>query len=138
MSADPFLAVPLVRRGPAASRAERLEARLRLVLETRPGRLPWRPDFGCDLAALVGEPATPQNLGRAKYQVDQALARWLPDVRVVRCEVALRPILASVAPTGAPVGEGALLSLGTQAVLHVHLDLDTALGPVQVSADVQP
>jgi phage baseplate assembly protein W len=32
-----------------------LATRIRMVLETRPGHVPWRPTFGCDLAGLVGE-----------------------------------------------------------------------------------
>jgi hypothetical protein len=132
-------AVPLGAARPRQQGLDALESRLRLVLETRPGRLPWRPDFGCDLVNLQGEPATPANLSRAAFVVEVALQRWLPDVKVQRCEVRADPLPS---PHGrdpsTPAGEGALLSLGVHAELRVELDLFTALGPLHVSAAVTP
>lgn len=133
-------AVPLGSLRPEIDGLAALEARLRLVLETRPGRLPWRPDFGCDLEFLIGEPASPQNLARAEFHVQQALARWLPDVTTRRLTVTAQPIAAG--PTGssptAPPGEGALVSLGTQAVLVVRLELSTNWGPQILSTSIAP
>lgn len=132
-------AVPLGSRRPHIGGLAALEARLRLVLETRPGRLPWRPDFGCDLGALIGEPASPQNIARARFHVEQALMRWLPEVKVLRLDVRTRPVqIVSGSGSGAPPGEGALLSLGAQAVLAVELDVYTERGPLHLSTDVSP
>lgn len=121
------------------SGAEALETRLRLVLETRPGRLPWRPTFGCDLASLQGEPATPANLSRASFVVEQALQRWLPEVKVLRCAVQSAPLptLHAREPS-TPAGEGALLSLGVHAELRVELDLASPLGALHVSTALLP
>lgn len=133
------LDVPLTTPRPYLGGMETIEARLRLVLETRPGRLPWRPDFGCDLASVVGEPATPQNLTRARFHVERAVARWVPEVKLKRCECRVIPRPDSVPiPGSAPAGEGALLSLGSQAVLSIQLELETTLGPLQLSTTVQP
>lgn len=131
-------AVPLGARSPWLDGTAALEARLRLVLETRPGRVPWRPEFGCDLEALVGEPATPQNLNRARFHVEQALARWLPDLKVHRLAVEVEPIGTPAAGGDAPAGEGALVSLGTQGVLVVRVEIATPWGPLTLSTPVQP
>jgi hypothetical protein len=124
---------------PRQSGLEALETRLRLVLETRPGQLPWRPEFGCDLASLQGEPATTANLSRASFVVEQALQRWLPDVRVLRCQVTseLLPSPHARDPS-TPPGEGALLSLGVHAELRVELDLVSPQGALHVSTALQP
>lgn len=133
-------AVPLGSLRPEIDGLAALEARLRLVLETRPGRLPWRPDFGCDLEFLVGEPASPQNLARAEFHVQQAISRWLPEVTAQRLTVSAQPIpnAPSGAGPAAPPGEGALVSLGTQAVLVVSFEVSTNWGPQILSTSIAP
>jgi phage baseplate assembly protein W len=139
MAAVVRLAVPIDGRRPILDGADALIARLRMVLETRPGRVPWRPEFGCDLAGLVGEPASPQNLAQASFLVERALARWIPEVGVVSCTCTAEIAPGSTPGEGnAPAGEGALLSLGSQAQLRIHLLVRSAAGPLQVDATITP
>ena len=118
---------------------EELLERVRLVLETRPGQLPWRPEFGCDLESLVGQPATSGRLTEVRWRVERALARWLPDVNVERCVVRAIPHDSPglVAAT-TPVAESALLGLGTQADLEVSLELTGPQGALTVQAQLTP
>lgn len=112
--------------------------RVRMVLETQPGTLPWRPDFGCDLGGLVGQPATRARLGEVRWRVEQALRRWIPEVRVARCHVdavSLRAGNTGFGP-GVPLAEGALLALGTQVALDVSVDLETPQGPLLLTAQL--
>ena len=48
-------------RQPMLSKRESTLARLDMVLHSRVGDIPWRPEFGCDVTGLIGEPATPSN-----------------------------------------------------------------------------
>ena len=111
--------------------------RVRIVLETRPGTLPWRPDFGCDLGKLVGQPATPARVGEVRWKIEQAVRRWVPSVRVARCRVELVPLDDGDAVKSGPklpLAEVALLCLGTQVALEVSLDLETPQGPLSLQA----
>ena len=120
-------ALPLGRRRPLSADRSTAE-RIRMVLETRPGTLPFRPEFGCALDDVVGEMATKDNVRKAKQAVSDALSRWLPDLEVV--DVTVR-----VVPTGVryedlrypevPTAERALLSLGTQADLEIAIEIRT-------------
>lgn len=115
--------------------------RVRLVLETRPGRLPWRPEFGCNLDEFVGQPATAARLREIQWRVEAALCRWIPGLRVDRCEVRVAPSepMSSGAVAGAvPLAEASLLSLGSQADLELQLDLLTAEGSVSLQATLAP
>ncbi len=133
------LSVPVGGRGPVLQGADALMARLRMVLETRPGRVPWRPEFGCDLQGLVGEPASPQNLARASFLVQRAINRWIPEVEVISCTCSAQVAPKSMPESGlAPAGEGALLSLGSQATLQLHLVIRSTAGPLLVDATLAP
>ena len=115
--------------------------RVRMVLETRPGRLPWRPDFGCDLASLAGQPASPATLQLARARVEAALGAWLPDVTVRRCLVSTRTELglgAGRAGPEVPTAERALLRIGASAWLEVELELEADLGPINLRASLRP
>lgn len=115
--------------------------RVRLVLETRPGRLPWRPEFGCNLDDFVGQPATAGRLREIQWRVEAALCRWIPGLRVERCEVRVNPsepMLGGDASGGAPLAEAVMLSLGSQADLELQLDLLTPEGPVSLQASLAP
>lgn len=115
--------------------------RIRVILETRPGMLPWRPDFGCDLDRLVGQPATPQRINEARWRVEQAIRRWLPEVKLNQCVVSLVRVhegSGAVRFRDVPIAEAALLSLGTQAALEIHLDVETPEGPLSVQATLEP
>lgn len=118
-----------------------LAMRVSRILETRPGTLPWEPEFGCDLDDLIGAPATTLRLAEVRWRIQAALARWLPELQVQRCEVRARRTDAQPAPTGGrdvPIAEAALLSLGSQAAVEVDLELETPLGPLALQAYVTP
>jgi len=137
-SLDP--ALPLAPWSPRLSPLEALGARVECLLSTRPGTLPWEPEFGCDLDDLVGAPATTQRLHDARWRIQQAIARWLPDLRVARCEVVAvsQEDGSPGAPRQMPLAEGALMALGVRAALEIDLDIETPAGPITVQAFVQP
>lgn len=122
-------------------RGERAFAeRIRMILETRPGTLPWRPDFGCDLDDLIGQPATVQRIGEARWRVEHALRRWLPEVKVNSCQVQLSRAEGGgedVRRRDVPMAESALLALGMQATLEVLLDVETPAGPLSLQAIIE-
>ena len=118
---------------------EALAGRIRAVLETRPGRVPWRPEFGCDLSELVGQPATAERLSRARSAIEEAVRRWLPDVTVARCELRVVTSLGTHdRPREVPLAEAAIIPLGVYASLEIELDLDTELGPIAVQTQLSP
>ena len=43
------------------------------------GDIPWRPDFGCDVTGLAGEPATPARVQETRALVERTIQEWLPD-----------------------------------------------------------
>lgn len=135
------LALPLGVRDPYLRGDRAFAERIRMILETRPGALPWRPDFGCNLDDLVGQPATPQRVGEARWRVEHALRRWLPEVKIARCTVQVTRVESgseAMRQQGVPIAESALLAFGTQAALEVLLDVETPTGPLSLSAVVQP
>lgn len=121
------------------SAPEALADRVRLVLDTRPGWLPYAPEFGCDLDGLVGGNATEMRLTEAKLRIQTALARWIPDAPVARCEVRMSELKgATSADPLVPVAEHAMTSAGVAATLDVHLVLQTPEGPVALEAQMNP
>lgn len=136
---DPALS--LGQRDPFVRGDRAFAERIRMILETRPGTLPWRPDFGCALDDLIGQPATPQRLGEARWRVENALRKWLPDIKVLSCQVQLARIEGGnqdVRQRGVPLAESALLALGMQAALEVLLDVETPSGPLSLQALIEP
>ncbi len=114
---------------------------VRMVLETRPGQLPWRPEFGCDLDGLAGKPATDAHLRQARLRIESALSRWVPGVRILQLRVGLRSAVGAGAlhdRRQVPVAEAALLRLGTQAELAVDLVLAGPDGRVDLTALLSP
>lgn len=80
--AFPFQADPtgslLLRSG-----REKIEESIRLILSTRPGERPMRPEFGCAAHDLVFAPAaSPRTIGAVSRAVEEALARWEPRIEV--------------------------------------------------------
>jgi phage baseplate assembly protein W len=124
-----------------ASAMNDVAARIRMILETRPGDIPWRAEFGCDLASIAGQPASASNVSDARQRVEAALVQWLPDVEIRRVGV-------RVVPNGGrsdnlrhplvPLAETALLSLGSQARLEVQVEVAVAGGALTVRAPVNP
>lgn len=135
-------ALPLGARDGTVRGDRAFAERIRMILETRPGTLPWRPDFGCDLDDLIGQPATPQRVNEARWRVEHALRRWLPEVKVLSCHVQLSRLEGSAGEDlrrrEVPLAESALLALGMQAALEVLLDVETPLGPLSLQALIEP
>lgn len=132
-------AVALGSLRPWSTPEEALSVKIRMILETRPGQLPWRPDFGCDLRGLIGRQANDETLVKARYAVQTALSRWLPDIDVKSVNVALdrsglnpeefhRPEI--------PIGERALVGSGPLAAVRIDVELETPDGLMSISAVV--
>jgi phage baseplate assembly protein W len=118
-----------------------LATRIRMVLETRPGHVPWRPTFGCDLAGLVGFPVTRGLLEHARGKVETALRDWIRDAELVRVEVHAVPSEGgrmSNVPRTVPTAEAALLAMGVAAMLEIDVEMKSPDGYVSVSAVVAP
>lgn len=125
--------------GGAPSAHETLAERLRMVLETQPRQIPWRPEFGCDLDGLVGTPMTPSWLSDAEARIRAAIQRWVPGVRVRKCEV--RPMMSLGARMDGrhrslPTAEASIVPFGADASLEVQLDLDTPDGALTLQLDI--
>lgn len=116
-----------------------LAERVRMVLETRPGRLPYQPEFGCDLEPLAGGTSAQPRLAETRLRIQTALARWIPDVTIVSCKVELID-LEGAQPGDAtiPLAERMLTSKGVSAVLQVRIVLETPEGPVSLEAQLTP
>ena len=119
--------------------AELLAQQLQMVLNTKPGTMPWRPNFGCDLTSLVGQPATTENLETARIRVESALSGALPGVTVEKVDVRLTQFSGSgdeLTHPSIPLAEAALLRLGVQARLEVTIEVRVPSGPVTATAAV--
>lgn len=131
---------PAVPLGPAAAtRQDDVPTRVRMVLGTRPGQLPWRPAFGCDLDRFVGQPLTTSRLEEMAEVVRDAISRHMPEVDVIDCGVRVETRWG--APSDAerravPIGEAALVRFGVQAALQIELQLQTESGPIAIQATI--
>lgn len=140
--ADHWLSVPVCGPRVRASAAELLAARVRLVLETRPGDLPWSPDFGCALDSFVGKPVTRARLSEISNAVQVALRRWIRGAMVTRCEVRLLTDLGSSPGSEGravvPIAERALVPFSLAATLEVDLEIQTSEGLLSMQAILAP
>ena len=132
----------LLRPRPSARMADAVVAqRIRAVLETRPGDIPWRPDFGCNLGRFVDQPLTPEAVSGVRNEIRRALSRHLPDVRVRDVKVG---VLTGLGAHGMrvlrqlPIAERALVQLGTHATLDVDLEVSVDGRVVFLEARIQP
>jgi phage baseplate assembly protein W len=125
-------------RKPFLSQRESTLARLDMVLHSRVGDIPWRPDFGCDVTGLIGEPATPSKIQETSSLVERTIHKWLPDVMVNDCEIQLIHA-GGVANThreaGIPVAESALVAMGTESNLELRLDLEVENEVLEIGTD---
>ncbi len=132
--------VPLGAMRPYQSREEALIDRISLVLQTRPGQIPWRPEFGCQLEGMLGAQASGAQVVQARYAVEQALGQFLPDVDVAAVRVRAVPIQGSrdrFKLAEIPVAERALVGAGAGAVLQVDVDIETDAGILTIQALVE-
>ena len=107
----------------------RVAGEIRLVLETEPGTIPWRPEFGCPLSSLSGMAATPDVLSRARFHIESAFSRFLPHITILRCDVQVRRVAGSADHSyPIPAAESALLGLGTQADILILLEVQAPEG----------
>lgn len=131
-------AIPLDEARPWTAGQDALAHQVRMVLETRPGQIPWRPKFGCDLEEIVGYCATPDVISFVRSRVRSALRRSLKGVTVTRCEVR---VVGSDNPgflgeRSLPAAEAALTPLGVSASIFVDLEIQGPTGTVSMSAKV--
>lgn len=59
------------------------------VLGTRPGELPWRPDFGIDLEYYRQKNATGTLSREVAEDVSSALQTWEPRIEIASCQVSI-------------------------------------------------
>lgn len=59
-----------------------------LILRTARGERVMRPDFGCDIHALLFAKNDMTTAGLAAFHVERALSRWEPRIELVRVEAA--------------------------------------------------
>ena len=123
----------LLRGASPASVAERV----RLVLETRPGRIPWHPEFGCDLDPILGRALTIELVSEVQMRIKSALSRFLPDLSITRLEVRIQTDLgADMRSRRLPIAEASLVPFGANAMLDIEIELQTPAGPVRLQLEV--
>jgi len=133
------LAVPLGPRRSSISPLQQIADRVQMVLDTRPGQLPWRDDFGCDLGATVGESITDASLAVIRWRILEAINRWVPEVKVVEINLDLvrdEGMGVDSADRRIPIAEAALVRFGVQSSIQVRLDLETNEGPLMLQASM--
>jgi uncharacterized protein len=60
-----------------------VEEAITMILRTRKGERPMRPEFGCEIHDLVFAPNDPSTAGLARRYVQEALTMWEPRVAVL-------------------------------------------------------
>ena len=132
-------ALPLGKRLGSVDPSALLQERVAMVLGTQLGQVPWRPDFGCDLEAFVGEAATEARLSELRDRIETAIATALPDVDLLECTLRIVP-KAGMSPDwrahNIPLAETAMLALGADAGILVTLDLRGPAGSGTVTTEL--
>jgi phage baseplate assembly protein W len=59
---------------------------IRLILSTAPGERPTRPEFGCDVHALVFDTVDAAMVGKVDSAIRAALGRWEPRIEVTEID----------------------------------------------------
>lgn len=67
---------------PLASGSDDIEQAIRLILATRPGERPMRPEFGCKVHDLLFAPLDASLAGQAIAETRRALDRWEPRITI--------------------------------------------------------
>ena len=65
-----------------AHQEQDIDESIRIILLTRKGERPMRPEFGSDLYTLIFAPSDAATAGLARRYVMEALARWEPRIEV--------------------------------------------------------
>lgn len=60
-----------------------VEEAIKMILMTRKGERPMRPEFGCRIHELVFDPNDAATSGLARRYVQEALMRWEPRISVL-------------------------------------------------------
>ena len=126
-------------RKPKVSNAESTLARVKMVLHTVKGDVPWRPYLGCDISTLIGEAATPERINIIKKAVVRALEDWVPHAEVRGCTIQLineSSLVSHHREPGIPTAESALVAMGTQVKLEMKIDLNVEGEPIEVGTEV--
>ena len=126
-------------RKPYLDKTSETLTRIDIILNTRPGDLPWDEQFGCDLTALVGETATPSKVQATRSEVEKALSKWLPNGKVKDCQVNLVTAQGKVIShheANIPVAEAALVSHGTDAHLELKLDIEVENEVLELGSEI--
>jgi phage baseplate assembly protein W len=84
-----FPVVPDARdRGlPLAEGAEKVRQSIWAILDTEPGERVMRPDFGCGLRRYLMEPNSVATRALIRNDVEQALQRWEPRIKLGAVDV---------------------------------------------------
>lgn len=117
---------------------EALLQRIELILSTPPGTIPWRPELGCKIWDMLGKPASIQQLQAARWAVEEALARWIPELAVASCTLSLVPIegrQASLLQGLSPLEQG-LVHLGIEAAVQIDLEMRAATGTIRARLEL--
>lgn len=64
---------------------------IRLIIGTRYGERPMRPDFGCGIHRYIFDPPDSTTAGRIAYDVETSLRRWEPRIEVEEVTVSVDP-----------------------------------------------
>ena len=126
-------------RKPYLDKTSEALTRIDIILNTRPGDLPWDEEFGCDLTSLVGETATVDRVQATRGEVETALGKWLPNGKVQSCEVQLVTAQGQVishSEANIPVAEAALVSHGTDARLELKLDIEVEDEVLELGSEI--
>lgn len=110
-----------------------LADRVRSLLSTTPGTLPWAPTYGCNLHGILGRTADSARLDDLRYRVSACIAEWVPEAEVKAVETR---VVQRTAVDGSrrdvPFAERAMASLAISAVVEIEVVVSTPYGLVHI------
>ena len=74
-------------RLPVVQGPEKVRQAIYTVLDTDPGERVMRPDFGCGLRRWLMHPNNPATRAGIQREIESALARWEPRIKVTEVNV---------------------------------------------------
>ena len=63
-----------------------IDQSIRLIIDTRPGERPMRPEFGCGVHDFVFDTIDAATVGRLETEIRSALDRWEPRIEVQKVD----------------------------------------------------